>query len=431
MEERTKEEWLKKQPMLQEVSQAREVFWENPRYGEPHFALDESDIQDAAGRLERFAPYIARVFPGTNGLIESPIREIPAMQQALSEPYATIPGRLLLKLDSHLPISGSIKARGGIYEVLKYAEQLALQHGLLKQGDSYAKLAEPEATAFFSRYRIAVGSTGNLGLSIGIMGAQLGFGVTVHMSADAASWKKNLLRQKGVTVKEYADDYSKAVETGRLEAAADPHCHFVDDENSKDLFLGYAVAAYRLQKQLAGAGIPVDAEHPLFVYLPCGVGGGPGGVTFGLKTVYGSHAHCFFAEPVQSPCMLIGMMTGLHDEVSVRDFGLRNETAADGLAVGRPSRFVGREMESSLSGIYTVEDTQLFRLLRMLAEREGLFLEPSALAGMYGPVQLLRTASGQAYTSRLPLEQATHLVWATGGSMVPDDVMQTYYQRLW
>jgi D-serine dehydratase len=296
-------------PIVKNLAAAKECAWLNPNLVDARSALaklpvSEADVEDARARLLRFAPFISRRFPETKeagGLIESPLREIPAMSEALR---AGIRGRLFAKLDCDLPIAGSIKARGGIYEVLKHAETLALENGLLREGEDYSVLDTDEARAFFSRYAVQVGSTGNLGLSIGIMSAAVGFRVTVHMSADAKQWKKDLLRSKGVNVVEYGGDYSAAVAEGRRRSDADPMSYFIDDENSKDLFMGYAVAAKRLDGQLKAAGIPVDAAHPLFVYIPCGVGGGPGGIAFGLKLLYGNNVHVFFVEPVQAPCML-------------------------------------------------------------------------------------------------------------------------------
>ncbi|GAB6767119.1 D-serine ammonia-lyase [Bacillus cereus] len=432
--EKLKEEY----PLLNKLIETEEVLWVNPNMEKYETAikdspLSEENVKDAKERLKRFASYIAKVFPETKetkGIIESPLLKIPSMKQALEKNYEQpILGELLLKCDSHLPISGSIKARGGIYEVLKHAEQLALQHGMLTEEDDYSILDSDTCREFFAKYSIAVGSTGNLGLSIGIMSAKLGFNVTVHMSADAKQWKKDLLRSKGVNVIEYEADYSKAVEEGRQQADADPSCYFVDDENSHDLFLGYAVAASRLQKQLEELEIIVDEEHPLFVYLPCGVGGGPGGVAFGLKLLYKDNVHCFFAEPTHSPCMLIGLMTGLHDKIAVQDIGIDNVTDADGLAVGRPSGFVGKTMEPFLSGDYTVSDDELYRLLKELADTENIYLEPSALAGMIGPV---RVCKEDAYLQKQQLmekmQKGTHIVWGTGGSMVPEDVMNGYYK---
>ncbi|EQO13895.1 D-serine dehydratase 1 [Escherichia coli HVH 28 (4-0907367)] len=391
-------------PLVKDLVALQETTWFNPgttslAEGLPYVGLTEQDVQDAHARLSRFAPYLAKAFPetaATGGIIESELVAIPAMQKRLEKEYhQPIAGQLLLKKDSHLPISGSIKARGGIYEVLAHAEKLALEAGLLTLEDDYSKLLSPEFKQFFSQYSIAVGSTGNLGLSIGIMSARIGFKVTVHMSADARAWKKAKLRSHGVTVVEYEQDYGVAVEEGRKAAQSDPNCFFIDDENSRTLFLGYSVAGQRLKAQFAQQGRIVNADNPLFVYLPCGVGGGPGGVAFGLKLAFGDHVHCFFAEPTHSPCMLLGVHTGLHDQISVQDIGIDNLTAADGLAVGRASGFVGRAMERLLDGFYTLSDQTMYDMLGWLAQEEGIRLEPSALAGMAGPQRVCASVSYQ------------------------------------
>lgn len=439
---KTQEEWLESFPLLSPLKEARPFWWLNPSLKPaaealPPLPLKLADALAASRRLERFAPYLAQVFPelkASEGIIESSLRAIPHMQQAGDAFFKTaLPGHLWMKMDSHLPISGSIKARGGIYEVLVHAETLALQAGLLHPDDDYRVLDTPPSREFFSRHCIEVGSTGNLGLSIGIMGARMGFQVTVHMSQDARQWKKDLLRDRGVTVKEYASDYSLAVASGRQESAMNPASYFVDDENSQSLFLGYAVAALRLQEQLKEADIIVDARHPLMVYLPCGVGGGPGGVAFGLKLIFGDHVHCFFAEPTHSPAVLLGLLTGAHEAVCVQDFGLDNLTAADGLAVGRPSALVCTMMTSLLAGAYTVPDHLLFQLLAILKETEDLELEPSALAGLPGPYQLTSLPETNEWLAEAKLQehmhQATHLVWATGGSMVPGAEMAGYLAK--
>lgn len=413
--------------IIKDLQSMKEVMWYNPNYKnfneiKNDLPVSLEDVLDAEDRLQRFAPYISKVFPEVkDGIIESPIDEIPKMKDKMEELFDTkISGRLLLKRDDSLPIAGSIKARGGIYEVLKHAEKLAVAAGLLRYEDNYEILADEELVKFFSNYTIQVGSTGNLGLSIGTISAKVGFRVIVHMSADAKQWKKDLLRSRGVEVVEYADDYSKAVEEGRALSDKDPNSHFIDDENSKDLFMGYAVGGLRVKKQLEDRSIVIDEKNKLVVYLPCGVGGGPGGVAYGLKLAYGDNVECYFAEPTHSPAMLLGLATGKHDEIAVEDIGLDNKTEADGLAVGRPSSFVGKIMDKLLSGCFTIDDYRLFDFLKDLYEEEKIFLEPSAFAGFLGPI----------FTSDKYVDENTfHMCWGTGGNLVPEESRKEFLNK--
>jgi D-serine dehydratase len=401
------------------LGRSEPLLWLNPALAPAAEVLAGQDlawreVQAATAAFSRWPPLLQRLFPGSAETgIESPLEPLPDAAAVLDHaPW----GGVWLKRDDALPVAGSIKARGGFFEVLRFAEDLAGRHGL--GGDDDA-LASPAARALFAGHTVAVGSTGNLGLSIGTMAAALGFRAVVHMSRDAKAWKKARLRQAGAEVVEHAGDYAAAVAAGRHLAAASGNTYFVDDENSLPLFLGYAAAAVPLAEQLAAAGVVVDAAHPLFVHLPCGVGGAPCGIAFGLKHVFGDAVHCFLAEPTAAPCMLARMAFG--PGVSVYDLGLDNRTAADGLAVPQASELAWSLTHRLVSGVYTVPDARLLRFLARADARAGLRLEPSATAGFAGPAWIEASEAGRRYLTRLGAGlRPNHLLWCTGGSLVPD-----------
>jgi D-serine dehydratase len=403
------------------------VFWTNPAWRPATEPLSElpislRDVMAAERRFDWFAPLLAELFPevrARRGEIESQLVPIPQFQ---SRNRASV-GQWFVKGDHQLPIAGSIKARGGIYEVLLHAERLARQAGLPGADVDWRAYITAEGRALFALNGVSVGSTGNLGLSIGTIAAALNFRTVVHMSADAKPWKKATLRTRGVLVVEHGGDYGKAVAAGRAESQADPAMYFVDDENSIALFLGYAVAALRLRVQLQEADILVDEDHPLFVYLPCGVGGAPGGITFGLKHMFGDHVHCILAEPTASPAMLLRLAA--RRPLSVYDIGLDNRTEADGLAVARASEFAAHCISSLISGAYTVSDEMMIEDLAALYHTQGLKIEPSAAAGLSGAQWTTQSAAGEALCARhitpAALERSTHVFWLTGGSQMPEE----------
>ena len=401
--------------------------WLNPKSPVSQTSLATPEgVNAAEARLRRFAPLLAELFEdtrGDGGIIESPLLRAPALEHGFHGAGGA--GSVWIKADHALAVAGSIKARGGVHEVLEIAEKLALAHGLLSPDGDYRTLLEPAAMRLFGQYRIVVGSTGNLGMSIGIMASALGFRATVHMSSDAKAWKKQRLRDRGVEVIEHEGDYGLAVAAGRRRAGEESTAFFIDDENSWPLFYGYAVAAARLASQCEANGIAVNAERPLFVYLPCGVGGAPSGITYGLKQLYGNNVHCFFVEPDESACFLAQMQFGSDEPRSVYDLGMTNCTEADGLAVGQASLLAVREMRTRLAGIVTTSDDMMLADLATVYRLEGHAIEPSAAAGFSGPRALFGTAEGaryiEAHGPKGGLADATHIVWTTGGRFLPPE----------
>lgn len=402
------------------------TFWVNPQHQNNQDGFQPAAVDQAAQRFDRAGALLARRIEGlagTDGVIESPLLDADALRVALGGK-----GHWLMKADHRMPLAGSVKARGGFHEVLVFAEQVAGTLGW--NGADFGELADQHWRSRFEAYRLIVGSTGNLGISIGLLSRALGFRAQVHMSREASEWKKQLLRDRGAEVIEHPGDYAKAVQAGRREAEADPSAHFVDDERSELLFAGYAVAGRRLAAQLAAQRIEVSRRRPLMVYLPCGVGGAPGGITYGLKQQFGEAVHCWFAEPVASPSVLVQLASGLDAPVSVYDLGLDNQTLADGLAVAQASMLAARCMASRLAGVFTVADDSLRSYLRIARDALGEQLEPSATAGFAGPGWLADSGPGRAWCEAhgVAVESATHVLWSTGGGLVPPEAFRAWVE---
>lgn len=114
----------------------------------------------------------------------------------------------------------------------------------------------------------------------------------------------------------------------------------------------------------------------------------------------------------------------------MQDIGLSGETQADGLAVGRPSAFVGGIMKTMLSGEFTVADEKLYRYMKDMNDTENIFLEPSACAAVHGAVRMNTEPETKRYLEEnnlvLKMENAVHIIWATGGSLVPQEIREDY-----
>ena len=85
--------WIAQFPLIQSLTDYAETSWFNPAIktsieGLSHVGLSKLDIDEAAARLERFAPLIQALFPQTaesKGLIESPLVSISHMQAHLEK----------------------------------------------------------------------------------------------------------------------------------------------------------------------------------------------------------------------------------------------------------------------------------------------------------------------------------------------------------
>ncbi|MCL1888911.1 MAG: D-serine ammonia-lyase [Desulfovibrionaceae bacterium] len=425
-------EWLAFFPQIGSLAAGKPVLWNNNHGMAAGSALSGSgftpqDVEDASLRLRRFTPFLGKVFPDMDqdrAFTASPLRESPAILETLTSLYH-LPAcaNILFKLDNQLPFSGSVKDRGGVYEVLKLAESLAIYAEKLKWTDDYSRLVEPEMREFYSQFGLSIISGSSLGLAAGLAGKALGFRAMAHISASTERWKKEALRAGGIELTEHQSGYEEMLKSAYETAQKDAHCFLISEPaSSRDMLLGYAIAGFELKEQLAAQGIEVNAAHPLYVYLPCSSGLEASGLCLGLKFAFLNDVRCFLAEPVYAPVVSLGLGTGLFDHVSTREIGLDGKSIACAMAYDRPSKLTCQVLRNILDGCVTVDDKVLLRLLALLRKYEQIKVEPAAVAGLAAYIVVGYSGQGRRF------EHGTHVVWFNSGGLMPEEAIQEYFQ---
>jgi D-serine dehydratase len=114
--------------LRQRLGQSEPLLWLNPTLAPAAEALAGQaltwdEIRSASAAFERWRPVLRRLFPElTEAGIESALEPLPDASAVLRHAPR---GGVWLKRDDALPVVGSIKARGGCFEVLRFAEDLA------------------------------------------------------------------------------------------------------------------------------------------------------------------------------------------------------------------------------------------------------------------------------------------------------------------
>ncbi len=117
---------IKANPIINELINKETVVWlnrKNDQKIDPNsFSVTIDDVNDGESLWKRFSPFLKTAYPeleSSDGIIESPLNKIDKMKSALEKMFHTsIHGELFLKCDDSLPIAGSVKARGGFFEIL-------------------------------------------------------------------------------------------------------------------------------------------------------------------------------------------------------------------------------------------------------------------------------------------------------------------------
>ena len=77
-----------------------------------------------------------------------------------------------------------------------------------------------------------------------------------------------------------------------------------------------------------------------------------------------------------------------------------------------------------------MEDPVIYDYMRGLLNAENIFIEPSSCAAFHGVTGIMNKEETAGFLKKHRLsekmENAVHIVWATGGKLVPEEIREEY-----
>jgi threonine dehydratase len=215
------------------------------------------------------------------------------------------------------------------------------------------------------RLGVVAVSSGNHGAAVACAAQILGIDATVHVPADVAPAKRELIERFGARIVTF-DRSTPDREAGARRQVAETGATFVHPFEDVLVMAGQGTAALELHEQVG----------PLDVLLVPMSGGG-------------LMAGCASAMRQLDPgCELIGVEPAAADDTR-RSFAAGEvisigppATIADGLAVTSPGRTTFAINRELVADVVTVTDAQLVESMRVAADLLDRRLEPSGVAGL-------------------------------------------------
>ncbi|CAL9609213.1 threonine ammonia-lyase [Streptomyces atacamensis] len=247
------------------------------------------------------------------------------------------------------------------------APELLLKAEHLQRGGSFKMRGAANAVLALKARHIVTGSSGNHGIALAGLAAELGIRLTVVLAAGANQAKAALIRALG------ADTIGVAGGVGERDAAAralaaETGAVFVPSSDHPLVVAGQGTV---------GAEILADAPDAGAVYVPTGGGGLLAGVCLAARD---HPVRVVGVEPATMPRYARSLAAGRPLCLPSRD------TVADGLRCQRPGTVPYPIVRDRVDDMVTVSDTDVLAAMDLL-HRCGIRAEPSGAVALAGALR--------------------------------------------